>query len=119
TLQRGHVIDMMATCMELAGAKYPAERNGRKVDPHESLSLVPVLTGGQQSRDHAYIFNHAGTHAVIKGDYKIVREGRKRPWYLYNLAKNRTETINLAEKEPSLVAALEEIWENRWGRKKK
>ena len=119
TLQRGHVIDMMATCLELAGAKYPAERNGRKVDPHESLSLVPVLTGGQQPRDHAYIFNHAGTHAVIKGDYKLVREGRKRPWYLYNLAKNRTETINLAEKEPSLVAALEEIWENRWGRKKK
>ncbi len=90
-----------------------------KVDPHESLSLVPVLTGGKQPRDHAYIFNHAGTHAVIKGDYKLVREGRKRPWYLYNLAKNRTETINLAEKEPSLVAALEEIWENRWGRKKK
>ncbi len=117
TEQRGHVIDMLATCMELAEAKYPEEFSGKKIESHESKSLLPVIKGKSVSRDHAYIFNHAGTHAVVKGDFKIVREG-KRPWALYNLAKNRTETINLASKDPEIVSNLEKIWDGRWGKKK-
>ena len=108
---------MMATCLELAGAKYPQEFNDKELTPHESLSLVPILKGSSNDRDHAYIFNHGGTHAIVKGDYKIVREGR-RPWALYNLAKNRTETNNLASKNPELVTKMAAIWEKRWGRKK-
>jgi arylsulfatase len=115
TLQRGHVVDMMATCIELAGAKYPAQLNGSAIDPHESISLVPIIKGGSNDRNHAYIFNHAGTHAIVKGDYKIVREG-KGPWALYDIAKNRTETNNLADKQPGQVTNLVAIWENRWGR---
>ncbi|MHC5055788.1 MAG: arylsulfatase [Planctomycetota bacterium] len=114
--ERGHVIDMMATCLELAGAEYPKEFNGKAIAPHESLSLVPVLKGASVDRDHANIFNHAGTHAVVKGDYKIVREGN-RPWALYNLARNRTETKNLAGKHPELVETLAAIWEARWGKR--
>jgi arylsulfatase A-like enzyme len=110
---RGHVVDLMATCLELAGAEYPQEFGGNEISPHESLSLVPVLEGGSLSRDHAYIFNHSGTHAIVKGDYKIVREG-KRSWSLYNLAKNRTETIDLAHEQPDRVAELAAVWEARW-----
>ena len=118
TEQRGHVIDMMATCAELAGAELPEEFNGKTIDPLESLSLVPIMKGKTTSRDHAYLFNHANTHAIVKGDYKIVREGGKRPWALYNLARNRTETIDLAAKQPEVVTKLAEIWEARWGKKK-
>ena len=75
---------------------------------------MPVLTGGSTDRNHAYLFNHSGTHAIIRGDYKLVREG-KRPWALYNLARNRTETINLTKKLPQVVEDLSEIWEARWG----
>ena len=76
------------------------------------------MKGKTTSRDHAYLFNHANTHAIVKGDYKIVREGGKRPWALYNLARNRTETIDLAAKQPEVVTKLAEIWEARWGKKK-
>ena len=116
TAERGHVVDLMATCLDLAETTYPEKFTGTKLDPHESKSLVPVLNGGSNTRDHAYLFNHSGTHAVVSGDYKIVREG-KRPWALYNLAKNRTETINLAKKLPQVVEDLSEIWEARWGEK--
>ena len=116
TAERGHVVDLMATCLELAGTSYPEKFADKTLDPHESKSLVPVLKGGSNTRDHAYLFNHSGTHAVVSGDYKIVREG-KRPWALYNLAKNRTETINLAKKLPQVVEDLSEIWEARWGEK--
>ncbi|MFP6618016.1 MAG: sulfatase-like hydrolase/transferase, partial [Pirellulaceae bacterium] len=116
--QRGHAVDMMATCIDLAGAQYPARFNEKTIAAHESLSLVPILKGKTTDRNHAYIFNHAGTHAIVKGDYKIVREG-KRPWTLYNLARDRTETRNLAEQEPERVEALARIWEARWGQGKK
>ena len=32
----GHVIDLMSTCVDLAGAKYPAKHNG--------LAITPILT---------------------------------------------------------------------------
>jgi arylsulfatase len=115
--QRGHVIDMMATCLELAGAEYPEEFNGKETKPHESISLVPILKGKTVDRDHAYVFNHGGTHAIVKGEYKIVREGR-RPWALYHLAKDRTETKNLAKQDPDRVTEMAAIWEKRWGKKK-
>ena len=118
TRQRGHVVDMLATCTELAGAKYPTQFNGQTIEPHESLSLVPVISGGKQPRDHAYYFNHSGTHAVIKGDFKVVREG-KGPWELHNLAEDRTETKDLASQHPQLVEELTKLWDARWGKKTK
>ena len=117
TRQRGHVVDLMATCIELSGAEYPEEFNGRPITPHESLSLVPVITGGRQDHDHAYYFNHSGTHAVIQGDYKVIRE-RNGPWALYNLTENRTETRDLVERHPEIVAELTGLWEKRWGKRK-
>mgnify|MGYP001167012195 CR=1 FL=1 len=41
--------------------------------------------------------------------HMLVRED-KRPWSLYNLAKNRTETINLAAEQEDVVSQLEKIW---------
>ena len=32
--QPGHVIDIMATCVDCPGAKYPTEFNGDKIKPH-------------------------------------------------------------------------------------
>jgi arylsulfatase len=113
--ERGHVVDMMATCIDLAGADYPEKFGGRAVEPHEGISLAPIFRGGGTDRDHAYVFNHAGTHAIVKGDYKIVRE-RNGPWALYNLATNRTETIDLAPQHPDLVKEMAAIWEARWGK---
>ena len=117
TSQRGHVVDMMATCLELAGATYPKTFNGKAIDPHESLSLVPILNGSGTDRTRAYIFNHNRTYAVVQGDYKIVRE-HKGPWALYNLAKNRTETKNLAADQPERVAKMTALWDARWNGKK-
>lgn len=114
---RGHVVDLMATCLELAGAEYPETFGGNAIMPHESHSLVPILSGESGDRDHAYLFNHSKTHAVVKGDYKIVREGKGK-WALYHLAKERTEVTNLAAKQPKVVEELARIWEARWGKLK-
>ena len=116
TRERGHVVDMMATCIELAGGEYPEKFAGQTIRSHESLSLVPVINGKSQPHDHAYLFNHNRTYAVIQGDYKIVKEG-KGDWALYNFAKDRTETNDLASKHPEKVEALSKLWHARWGKK--
>lgn len=111
--ERGHVVDFMATCVELGGADYPKSFGGEAITPHESLSLVPILRGESGDREHAYLFNHSNTHAVVKGAYKIVREG-KRDWMLYHLAQDRTEITDLAAKHPEIVAELAGLWVARW-----
>jgi len=118
TRQRGHMVDVMSTCIELAGAKYPTEFNGKTILPNEGTSLVPTISGRKQPPDRAYYFNHAGTRAVIKGDWKIVSEGRGR-WELHNIAKEKTEMTNLADKMPEKVKQLSDLWEARFGRRKR
>ena len=114
TLERGHVVDMMATCLELGQGTYPSSWQGTPIAEHESQSLVPVIRGGKQPRQHAYYFNHGGSHAVIQGDFKIIRE-RNGPWALYNLAQNRTETRDLAKTDPQRVSRMAALWQARWG----
>lgn len=110
---RGHVVDFMATCVELAGASYPERIGAQEIMPHESHSLVPILEGKRGDRNHPYLFNHSDTHAVVKGDFKIVREGR-RDWMLYHLARERTEITNVASEHPEVVRELSAIWEARF-----
>ena len=118
TSQRGHMVDIMATCVDLAGAKYPAEFDGQTLDPNEGTSLVPAIKGGKQDYDRAYYFNHAGTRAVIKGDWKVVAEGRGK-WQLHNLAKEKTEITDLADKMPDKVKELVALWDARWPPRKR
>ena len=40
-----HLIDIMATCVELADASYPSDFGGEKIQPLEGISLAPAFTG--------------------------------------------------------------------------
>jgi arylsulfatase len=44
------------------------------------------------------------------GDWKLVRDHEK-PWELYNLKNDRSETKNLASKYPKKVKELADKWE--------
>ncbi len=48
TKQTGHVIDIMATCIEAAGAVYPEEFQGNRVSPLEGKSLLPIFRDGER-----------------------------------------------------------------------
>jgi arylsulfatase A-like enzyme len=53
---------------------------------------------------------HEGNRAVRAGDWKLVAK-RGGSWELYDLAADRCETTNLAEREPARVTQLERKWE--------
>ena len=110
--QPGHLVDVMATCVDLAGAKYPAEFHGRPIQPMEGRSLAPAFADQPIQRD-ALFWEHEGNAAVRVGDWKLVRLGRNGPWELYNLKTDRTELHDLAAAEPDRAKELAAKW-NAW-----
>jgi len=111
TTQVGHVIDIMPTCLELAGAKYPDSYNGHTLTPLDGKTLMPILQGTEREGHERLFFEHMGGRAVIEGDFKLVAL-ENRPWELYNLSRDRTEMENLAAKHPEHVNAMSSQWEN-------
>ena len=97
--QPGHLIDLMATCVEVAGATYPKEFKGHAIQPMEGKSLLPALANRPIERDAIY-WEHEGNAAIRVGDWKLVRLGRDGPWELYNLKTDRTEINDLASAQP-------------------
>jgi len=108
--QPGHLIDIMATCVDVAGAKYPAEFNGKPILPMEGRSLRPAFANQPIQRD-ALFWEHEGNAAVRVGDWKLVRLGRNGPWELYNLKADRTELHDLAAEQPERANELAARWE--------
>jgi arylsulfatase len=110
--QPSHVIDIMATCVDVAGAKYPTEFNGKQILPMEGKSLVPAFANKPIERDAIY-WEHEGNAAVRVGDWKLVRKGRDGAWELYNLKADRTELRDLAAQHSNRAADLLAKW-NAW-----
>ncbi len=108
--QPGHLIDVMATCLDLAGAKPPTQRHGQPVPPPEGKSLVPAFAGKVIDRDAIY-WEHEGNRAIRVGDWKLVAKGPGAKWELYDMAADRTELHDLAGQHPDRVAELRGKWE--------
>jgi arylsulfatase len=114
THEQGHLTDIMATCVDVAGAGYPRTFGGNEITPLEGKSLVPVFEHGQREGHEAIYWEHEGNRAVRRGDRKLVsRYGDPTggAWELYDVAADRTETMNLAEANPEEVAELTEMYE--------
>lgn len=110
--QSAHVIDIMATAVELAGAEYPKRFRGHDIVPLEGRSLVPTLEDKPLDRQALY-WEHVGNRAVRSGDWKLVANTRfrKQQWELYNLRTDRTETVNLIDQREDKAQELEAMWQ--------
>ncbi len=108
--QPGHLVDLMATCVDVAGASYPAQFHDQPIVPMEGKSLVPAFDNRPIQRDALY-WEHEGNAAIRVGDWKLVRLGRNGSWELYNLKTDRTELHNLATAEPQRAKELADKWE--------
>jgi arylsulfatase len=108
--QPAHLIDIMSTCVDVAGASYPKEFNGKPILPMEGRSLLPAFVNKPIGRDALY-WEHEGNAAIRVGDDKLVRLGRNGAWELYDLKSDRTELHDLAVDQPDKVKALAAKWE--------
>lgn len=109
-----HLIDLMATFVDAAGAEYPAEVDGEAIQPMEGISLLPVLSGEQLPRKAPLAFEHHGNLGLRDGRWKIVsmyRQGQPRTWELYDMEADRTELNNLADRMPDKLQAMVSQWQ--------
>ena len=113
--QAGHLIDIMPTCVEVAGAEYPSQYKSRKILPAEGKSLVPAFENEAIQREAIY-FEHEGNRAMRVGQWKLVAKGSEGPWELYDLKEDRTEMNDLAQKHPEQAKKMAEMWD-QWARR--
>jgi arylsulfatase A-like enzyme len=113
--QPGHLIDIMATCVDVAGVKFPALLNGQKIQPMEGVTLRPAFAGRSLQRPEPIFWEHESNRAVRQGKWKLVAKADQ-PWELYNMEEDRTEMHDLAAREPGRVAGLAAQWET-WAKR--
>jgi arylsulfatase len=105
----GHLIDLTPTILELAGAEASKTVHGQSVPPPPGRSLVPAFArDGSVGHDYFWWF-HDGNRAIRMGDWKLVADHAK-PFELYDMRADRSETHNLAATHPEKVKELESAW---------
>jgi arylsulfatase A-like enzyme len=109
--QPAHLIDLMATCVDLAAAAYPRELHGDPIHAMEGVSLAPALAGRPLERSQPIFWEHEGNRAVRDGRWKLVAKGPAGAWELYDMAADRTEMHDLAGQQPERLAAMVRQWE--------
>ena len=105
----------MATCVDVAGAEYPATHNGHTITPLEGKPLTPLIRGGEREPHEAIFWEHEGNRAVRQGKWKLVSRWNKEDggrWELYDLEADRTEMNNLAAADPERVAAMGKVYDS-------
>ncbi|MCA9143309.1 MAG: sulfatase-like hydrolase/transferase [Planctomycetaceae bacterium] len=95
--------DVMPTVAELAGATTPNDIDG--------MSIVPELLGeevaGRKQTQHDYLYWEIGPQTAVRmGSWKAVRPKSNGPWELYDLAKDISESMNVADSQPDVLKQL-------------
>lgn len=98
-------IDLMPTMASAAGAPLPA---GVEID---GLDILPLaMESGEIERPNDALFWQSGFLRVVRaGDWKLQVEGRRDKKWLYNLAVDPTEQVNLADSNPQKLAELQAL----------
>jgi arylsulfatase len=107
----GHLVDVVPTVMELVTGKSFKLERGAEAPTYPGRSLVPAFAKDSSIARESIWFRHEGNRALRAGDWKIVAAGAESPWELYNLAKDRSESRNLATESPAKLRELTERWE--------
>lgn len=123
--QYAHFVDVMATCVEVAGAAYPEIYRRNEITPMEGVSLFKTLEG-RADPGRVLSFEHSGHPAIRVGDWKLVTHQEpvfltddfteEATFQLYNIAEDRSETNDLAEDYPEKVEELKEIMHDEFHR---
>jgi len=110
----GHVVDFMPTLLELAGGVPSGREKSAELPAMEGRSLVPILRGLTPNPHPIPLgWELHGSRALRDGSWKLVWDAGEKTWELYDLARDRTETMDLAAQNPERVAAMVAQWK-KW-----
>ncbi len=117
-----HLIDIMATCVDVSGANYPSNYNGKSILPMEGKSLVSIFENESLDREALY-WEHEGNRAVRMDQWKLISKASKNSfiwdqtdelslqnWELFDMEEDRTEMHDVASQHPDLVSQMSDMW---------
>ncbi len=111
-----HLVDLMATCLDVASVGYPETLGNNSLTPLEGLSLRPVFQGQQLDRKMLF-FEHEGNRALRIGEWKLVAKGRhgqdEVKWELFNISNDRSEMHDLSAVEPERFQRMQKMWREK------
>ncbi|MHC4989171.1 MAG: sulfatase-like hydrolase/transferase, partial [Planctomycetota bacterium] len=109
TDKTGHMIDFMATFVELAGADYPRFYGGTGVTPMQGESFTDVLYN-QTITPHSTLYFEFGQGRAVRdgeyGDYKLVSRDSGSTWKLFDMSNDATELDDLSASYPAIKSSL-------------
>jgi arylsulfatase A-like enzyme len=100
-------LDVLPTCLSAAGS--PVDSAAAL----DGLDLVPYLTSNNPASPHETMYWRYGEQwAIRQGDWKLVvsKGGSGKP-ELYNLAKDMSESTDLATADPKRVAEMQKLYD--------
>jgi len=112
-----HVIDIMATCLDVAGVRYPAMYDGNEITPLEGESFRTALSGKARPRERPLFWEHHGNRGMRDSEWKLVQKTGS-DWELYNMSRDRTELDDLSASNRAMRAGMikrYEAWAARCG----
>ena len=82
--------------------------------------MTPILRGEKRDPPDFLAWSLYGNHAYREGDWKMVWNSspklEDRRWELFNLARDRSETNDLAKQHPDRIKAMKTRWQ-KWALK--
>ncbi len=94
-------IDIMPTVLAAAGGKMPDDR------PVDGVNLLPFLTDKPQAQPERALFWRDGPYRAMRDrQWKLISAEPPAKDWLFNLASDPTEKVNLAASEPKKLAEL-------------
>ena len=105
THEPAHIVDIMATCIDVAGVEYPETFNGNEITPIAGESFRSLINGGETSDERVFYWEHEGNRAVRIGKWKLVQSVNK-SWELYDLENDPTELSNVKDSNPETFKQL-------------
>ena len=111
------IADIMPTILDITGARYPEENNGRELPELIGKSWSAVLANEAESprtADDYIAWEIFGNRAIRQGDWKLRWEViplGKSDWELFNLAADPAEKHDLAAENPGKVKEMLLLWD--------
>lgn len=112
TRHRGHVMDLMATFVEVSGAAYPARFDNRVISPTTGSSLLPAFQAKASGENKKMYNEHFRARYIKDSNWKLVSTSRDTTWHLYRISDDESELNDVSAQYPEVVKKMASDWKD-------